>query len=355
MMTKVDTTYIIEQLVRLATSPSPVGYTDELLASISAEFARWGLKTRHLTKGGLIATLEGKNNAEQRTLSGHVDTLGAMVKEIKGSGRLKFAKIGGYTMNSVEGEHCTIITSSEQKYTGTILTTKQSTHVYGQESGKQDRDDDTMEIRLDEVVKSKEDVLRLGIGVGDFVVFDPRTTVTPSGFIKSRHLDDKASVAVLLGVAKYFHEEGLRLPHTTNFFITSYEEIGHGASFGTPTETVEFLAVDMGCIGNGLSCTEFDVSICVKDSGGPYDLALRKKLVTLAEAEELPYALDVYPYYGSDAGAALRAGANVRAALIGPGVDASHAHERTHTQALEATAKLCIAYLLSPVETKSEK
>jgi len=355
MSITIDTTYIVQQLVRLATTPSPVGYTDEVLASISAEFSRWGLKTRHLNKGGLIATLEGQDSAAQRTLSGHVDTLGAMVKEVKSSGRLKFAKIGGYTMNSVEGEHCTIITSGEQKYTGTILTTKQSTHVYGPESAKQDRDDDAMEIRLDEVVKNKDDVARLGIGVGDFVAFDPRTTVTSSGFIKSRHLDDKASVAVLLGVAKYFSEEGLRPAHTTNFFITAYEEIGHGASFGTPGETVEFLAVDMGCIGDGLSCTEFDVSICVKDSGGPYDLSLRKKLVALAEAEGLPYALDVYPYYGSDAGAALRAGANVRAALIGPGVDASHAHERTHTQALEATARLCIAYLLSAIEARGEQ
>ncbi|MBT9135014.1 MAG: putative aminopeptidase YsdC [Firmicutes bacterium] len=348
MTTSIDKDYIVDQLVRLATIPSPVGYTDEVLRHIQAEFERLGLTAQLLRKGGLIATLPGKNTKEQRTLSGHVDTLGAMVKQVKSSGRLKFTKIGGYTMNSVEGEHCTVMTSSGQKYSGTILTTKQSLHVYGPEAGKQERDEENMEVRLDEVVKSKDDVEKLGIRVGDYIALDPRTTVTASGFVKSRHLDDKASVAVLLGVAKHLAETKAELPYTTNIFITAYEETGHGASYGTPPETVEFLAVDMGCIGEGLSCTEFDVSICVKDSSGPYDLALRKKLVALAEQAELPFALDVYPYYGSDAGAALRAGANVRTALVGPGVDASHAHERTHVQALEATAKLCLAYILSP-------
>jgi len=344
---QIDKDYLVRQLVFLTTTPSPAGLTDEILTLIQKEFERFGLVTRLLHKGGLLATYPGENTAKQRTLSGHVDTLGAMVKQVKGNGRLKFTKIGGYTMNSVEGEHCFIITSRGEKYSGTILTTKQSVHVYGPDAGKQEREEDNMEIRLDEVVKTKEDVAKLGIRVGDFIGFDPRTTVTASGFVKSRHLDDKASVAILLAVAKALSDHKTVLPITTNFFITAYEEIGHGASYGTPSETVEFLAVDMGCIGEGLSCTEYDVSICVKDSSGPYDLALRQKLVDLAEAEKIPYALDVYPYYGSDAGAALRSGANVRAALIGPGVDASHAHERTHTDALLATAKLCLSYLQS--------
>lgn len=343
----IDVNYIVQQLVHIATTPSPVGYTGEVIEHLRAEFDRLGLSTRLLNKGGLLATLPGKNESEHRTLSGHVDTLGGMVKEIKSSGRLKLAKIGGYTMNSVEGEHCTVITATGAKFTGTILTTKQSVHVYGPDASKQERSDDNMEIRLDAVVKNKEDVTKLGISVGDYIAFDPRTTVTESGFVKSRHLDDKASVAVLLGVAKYFADNKLSPARTTHFFITNYEETGHGASVGTPPKTTEFMAVDMGCIGEGLSCTEYDVSICAKDSGGPYDYALRQQLVALAEELKLPYAVDIYPYYGSDAGAALRAGADVRTALIGPGVDASHAHERTHQSALEATAKLCVAYLLS--------
>jgi putative aminopeptidase FrvX len=343
----IDVNYIVQQLVHIATTPSPVGYTGEVIEYLRAEFDKLGLSTRLLNKGGLLATLPGKNESEHRTLSGHVDTLGGMVKEIKSSGRLKLAKIGGYTMNSVEGEHCTVITATGAKFTGTILTTKQSVHVYGPDASKQERSDDNMEIRLDAVVKNKEDVTKLGISVGDYIAFDPRTTVTESGFVKSRHLDDKASVAVLLGVAKYFADNKLSPARTTHFFITNYEETGHGASVGTPPKTTEFMAVDMGCIGEGLSCTEYDVSICAKDSGGPYDYALRQQLIALAEELELPYAVDIYPYYGSDAGAALRAGADVRTALIGPGVDASHAHERTHQSALEATAKLCVAYLLS--------
>jgi len=281
MSYNLDMEYIVEQLVRIATTPSPVGYTNEVIELIAQEFNRLGLSTRILNKGGLVATLRGTNDTAHRTLSGHVDTLGAMVKEIKGNGRLRFTRLGGYMYNSVEGEHCTIITSTGQKYTGTILTTKQSSHVYGADAAKQERSEDNMEIRLDEVVKSRDDVKKLGIGVGDFVAFDPRTTVTESGFIKSRHLDDKASVAVLLGVAKYLTENK------------------------------------------------------------------RKKLVALAEEHNLPYAVDIYPNYGSDAGPALRAGNDIRTALIGPGVDASHAHERTHKSALEATAKLCVAYLLS--------
>ena len=347
MATELNMQYIVDTLVHIAKMPSPPGYTDKVIAFIQGEFDKMGLTTRLLNKGGLIATLPGKNDDEHRTLSGHVDALGAMVKEIKSSGRLKFTQLGGYMFNSVEGEHCTIITGSGKEYTGTILTTKQASHVYGQDAAKLERIEANMEIRLDEVVKSKEDVLALGIGVGDIVALDPRTTVTPSGFIKSRHLDDKASVAVLLGVAKYLTENDLPPARTTHFFITNYEEVGHGATVGTPEKTPEFLAVDMGCIGEGLSCTEFDVSICAKDSSGPYNLELRRQLTELAQQESLPFAVDVYPFYGSDASAALRAGTDVRAALIGPGVDASHAHERTHQSALEATAKLCIGYVLS--------
>ncbi|MDP3487879.1 MAG: aminopeptidase, partial [Bacillota bacterium] len=228
-----DMKYVVEKLVKIATTPSPVGYTEDVINFIKGEFELLGLETKLLNKGGLIATLRGADDTAHRTLSGHVDTLGAMVKEIKSGGRLRFTRLGGYMYNSVEGEHCTIIASRGCKYTGTILTTKQSTHVYGPDSSKQERSEDNMEIRIDEVVKSREDVRNLGISVGDFVAFDPRTTVTESGFVKSRHLDDKASVAVLLGVAKYFVDSKLTPARTTHFFITNFEEVGHGASVGT--------------------------------------------------------------------------------------------------------------------------
>lgn len=342
--------YITEQLVRLCTTPSPTGDTKAIMSYLKQEFENIGLSTKMTNKGGLIATLPGKDDERHRVLSGHVDTLGAMVSEIKGSGRLKFAMLGGYMMHSVEGERVNILTAAGKTFTGTILTTKASTHVWGQEAHKLERVADNMEIRIDEKVKSKEDTRDLGINVGDFVSFDPRTEVTASGFVKSRHLDDKASVAVILGVAKYFQDNNLQPSATTHFFITNFEEVGHGASYGTPAKATEFIAVDMGCVGAGLGGNEYSVSICAKDGGGPYDLGIRRRLERLAEQHNIPYAVDIFPYYGSDAGPALRAGNDIRTGLIGPGVDASHAHERTHQEGLMATGNLLIAYLTTAEE-----
>lgn len=349
-MNGLDLNYITEQLVRLCTTPSPTGDTKAVIDYLEQEFARLGLATQRTNKGGLLATLPGQDDEQQRLLSGHVDTLGAMVSELKSNGRLKFVTLGGYMMHSVEGEHVLVSTASGQRYSGTILSTKASTHVWGQEAHKLERTPENMEIRLDERAQNKDDLKQLGIAVGDFVSFDPRTVVTESGFVKSRHLDDKASVAVLLGVAKHFREQNLRPVATTHFFITNFEEVGHGASYGTPPKTVEFIAVDMGCVGNGLTGNEFAVSICAKDGGGPYDLGIRRRLVRLAEANNIPYAVDIFPFYGSDAGPALRAGNDIRTGLIGPGVDASHAHERTHQDALLATGNLLVAYLLAAAE-----
>ncbi|NLY53622.1 MAG: M42 family metallopeptidase [Firmicutes bacterium] len=340
--------YIIDQLVKLCNTPSPTGDTREIMQYLQEQFENLGLSCRMTNKGALIATLPGKDDERHRVLSGHVDTLGAMVSEIKSNGRLKFTNLGGYMMHSVEGEHVRISTACGRTYTGTVLTTKASTHVYGQEAHKLDRVPANMEIRIDEKVKNKEETKNLGISVGDFIYFDPRTEVTPSGFIKSRHLDDKASVAVMLGVAKYYRDNNLQPAATTHFFITNFEEVGHGASYGTPEKTTEFIAVDMGCVGAGLEGNEFSVSICAKDSGGPYDLGIRRRLVRLAEENNIPYAVDIFPFYGSDAGPALRAGNDIRTGLIGPGVDASHAHERTHQEALLATGRLLIAYLDTP-------
>lgn len=338
-----DVSYMTEALVHLCRIPSPSGNTQKAIAWLDDEFRRLGLDTRRTTKGALIVTIPGIDGLNHRTLSAHVDTLGAMVKEIKPTGRLKFTKVGGYILHSVEGEYCSIETADGRTYTGTILTTKASAHVYGDEA-KLERKEENMEIRLDERISSKEDVERIGIQVGDFVSFDPRTQVA-SGFIKSRHLDDKAGVAALLGAAKLIRDQQISLAATTHFLISNYEEIGHGASAGVPQETREFIAVDMAAIGEGQTSDEFSVTICAKDSGGPYDLALRRKLVDLARAEGIDYKVDIYPFYGSDAGAALRAGGDFAHGLIGPGVDASHSFERTHQEALVNTARLIVAYL----------
>ncbi len=345
--TKVKTLdYIVEQLVALLNIPSPSGSTEKVIQYVEQELQRLGISYTLNHKGGLIATILGEQTAPQRMLTAHVDTLGAMVKEIHPNGTLRLTNIGGFRWHSVEGEYCWIETAQGKVYSGTILTRQPSVHVY-REMEKLPRTEENMIVRLDEVTRSADNTRGLGIEVGDFVSFDPRVQVTESGFIKSRHLDDKASVAILLGIMKETVEQGKILPYTTHFLISNNEEIGYGGNSNIPKEVKEYLAVDMGAIGDGQATDEYCVSICAKDSSGPYHKEFRQRLVELAKEAGIYYKVDIYPYYGSDASAALRAGYDIVHGLIGPGIDASHSHERTHKQALENTFKLIQAYLNS--------
>ena len=337
--------YIISNLEELLNISSPTGNTDKAVDFVEEKFKKLGIQTKRTTKGALLATIEGKDKSKEVTLSAHVDTLGAMVKEIKSNGRLKISQLGGYSWNTIEGEHVRIETSDRNIYSGTVMTTKASSHVHGGETSSIERNADNMEIRIDERVSSKEDVEKLGIDVGDFVNFDPRVVLTESGFIKSRHLDDKAGVVALLGIAKHLVDKDISPNYTTNFFISTYEEVGHGAAASIPDKTFEMIAIDMSAPGDGQASDEFSVTICAKDSTGPYDFELRKRLIDLAKEEDLNYKVDIYPYYGSDGSAALRAGYDFKVGLIGPGVDASHSFERTHKEAIDNTVKLGIAYL----------
>lgn len=343
----INQTYLLEHLKELLEIPSPTGFTKEAVDYVEKEFSALGIASVKTVKGALIGTIKGKNDEKHRLLSAHVDTLGGMVKEIKGNGRLKLTQIGGYSWNTIEGEYCTVHTAEGKKITGTIMVTAASTHVHGEKTSSTARSADTMEVRLDEVVTGSDDVKALGIEVGDFVSFDPRVQITESGYIKSRHLDDKACVACLLGMIEAIQEEKLELPYTTHFFISNYEEVGHGSSASIPENVVEFMAVDMAAPGDGQTSHEHKVTICAKDSSGPYDYSLKNQLVQLAKGEALPYVVDIYPFYGSDASAALRAGWAFKHSLIGPGVDASHSFERTHTEGLVATTQLGLAYIMS--------
>ncbi|PEA54370.1 peptidase M42 [Bacillus pseudomycoides] len=338
-----DTMELIKQLVLI---PSPSGNTNTIIRFIEDYVKEWNVETKRNNKGGLIITIKGEDDTKQRLLTAHVDTLGAMVKEIKADGRLRLSMIGGFRWNAVEGEYCEIETASGKTYTGTILIHQTSVHVY-KNAGEAKRDEQNIEIRIDERVSSPEEVRELGIEVGDFVSFDPRVQMTDSGYIKSRHLDDKASVAILLQLIKRLQEENMKLPYTTHFLISNNEEIGYGGNSNIPEETVEYLAVDMGALGDGQASDEYTVSICAKDSSGPYHYAMRKHLVELAKANNIEYKVDIYPFYGSDASAAIRAGADVKHGLIGPGIDASHAYERTHETSIAHTEALIYAYVQS--------
>ncbi|MBU3145448.1 M42 family metallopeptidase [Clostridium sp. CF012] len=326
--------------------PSPSGYTEKIMNYIKKELQILNVQYFETNKGAIVATIKGKNDEHQRTLSAHVDTLGAMVKQINSSGTLAIDPIGGFMMNSIEGENCTIETIDGKIFTGTIQSTKPSVHISGNDARELKRTPENMEVILDERISSKKEVEELGLGVGDFICFNARTLFTEKGFIKSRHLDDKASVAILLYAIKHIVESNIELPYTTNIFISNYEEVGHGASASMPEKTKEFVSVDMGCPGLDQNSSEYSVCICAKDSSGPYDLGLRKKLTDICKKENIDYKIDIYPHYGSDASAALRAGYDIKTALIGAGIFASHGYERTHMDSILSTLDLVVKYCL---------
>lgn len=344
---EINRTEMVEFLTRLLNTPSPTGFTEQAISLCEETLSTLpGLSLVRTNKGALVGTLPGESDGPWRGLTAHVDTLGAMVKEIKPSGRLKLTKLGGYAWNTVEGEGLTVFTRSGETVRGCLLINKASAHVHGGDVGKTDRSDDAMEVRLDARTASADETRGLGIGIGDFVAFDPRVELT-DGFIRSRHLDDKACVACMIYAAKAITGAGLKPAVTTVLHVSNYEEVGHGAAAGIPGEVSELISVDMAAVGDGQASDEFHATLCVKDSGGPYHHGLNQRLRELAETYHIPHKIDIYPYYGSDGEAFWRAGGDVALALIGPGVDASHNYERTHTEALMATARWCLAYLLS--------
>lgn len=336
----------IELIKELVSIPSPTGNTGRVIQFVDDYFKSLGVSTYRNRKGGLIATIKGEDDSKHRMLTAHVDTLGAMVKEIKSNGRLRLDLIGGYAWNAIEGEYCEIETSTGKIYTGTILMHQQSVHVY-KDAKTAERNQQNIEVRIDEKVTNADEVRGLGIEVGDFVSLNPRVEITDSGYIKSRHLDDKASVGILMKLIEHLVKNNVTLPYTTHFLISNNEEIGYGGNSNITPETVEYLAVDMGAMGDGQSTDEYTVSICAKDSSGPYNYKLRKHLVELAKNNDIGYKLDIYPFYGSDASAAIRSGHDIIHGLIGPGIDSSHAFERTHISSIENTEKLIYHYVLS--------
>jgi Cellulase M and related proteins len=343
----IDENALLTFLTGLLNTPSPTGLAEPAIQYAEQAFAALPEVSTHRThKGGLLVSWPGQRSDAPRALTAHVDTLGAMVKEIKGSGRLMLTQLGGYAWNTIEGEGCTVFAHGGQKVRGSILLTTPSAHVHAALVSETKRSAETMEVRLDARVSSAEETRALGIEVGDFVAFDPRVEVV-NGFVRSRHLDDKAGVACILAAFQSMHAAGLKPLQTTHVLISNYEEVGHGAAAGLPAEVQELVAVDMAAVGSGQTSDEFHTTLCVKDSGGPYHHGLSQRLRQLADEAGIPYKVDIYPSYGSDGEALWRAGGDAAVALIGPGVDASHNYERTHSDALLATTQWALAYLLN--------
>ena len=336
--------YAWQQASDLLAIDSPSGFTDKAVSWLKAQFEGLGFSTSITTKGGLFVDLGGENTEEGLMLAAHTDTLGGMVAEIKGNGRLKLTNIGGMKADNGEAENVRLYTRDGKLFEGTLQLCNASVHVNSDYSNAK-RNWDTTEVVLDEDVSSAADTRKLGIEVGDIVCFEPRTRKTASGYLKSRFLDDKLSVGILLGFAKYLADQKITLSRKTYIHITVYEEVGHGCSASVPAGVTEAISVDMGCVGDGLQCTEKQVSICAKDSGGPYSYEVVGKLIAAARKTEADYAVDVYPHYGSDVEAALSAGFDIRHGLIGPGVYASHGYERSHMDGVYNTLKVLCGYL----------
>lgn len=331
--------FIKEQLYTLTSIPSPSSFTTKVTDYLLSELSSLGYFPERSNKGNVFVTLGGSGSP--LVLAAHVDTLGAMVRSIKENGRLRPTTIGGHQWSTADGENCTIHTRDGRVYTGVVLNKEPSSHVADQ---KTELIEENMEILLDENVTSDQDTLALGIQTGDIIAMDPRTVVTESGYIKSRFLDDKLSAAILLGLARAVREDAWKLNRKVSLLFTVYEEVGHGGSV-VPDDTEEMISVDMGCVGSDLGCTERMVSICAKDSGGPYNYDLITALSNLAKEKKLDYAIDIYPHYGSDVETTLRAGYDIRHGLIGPGVYASHNYERSHMDGVRNTFELLKAYI----------
>ena len=336
--------FAVEKTMELLAIDSPTGYTAEAEAYVLKEFSALGFDAKQTTKGGILIDLGGTDAEDALLLEAHTDTLGGMVAEIKGNGRLRIVNVGGMNANNAEAENCRVVTKFDGIYEGTLQLCNASIHV-NSDYNSTSRKFDVMEVVLDETVDSAEDVKKLGIDVGDFVCFDPRSRVTKSGYIKSRFLDDKLSVGILLGFAKYLADNKLQPARKVYVHVTVYEEVGHGGCASVPAGVTEAISVDMGCVGNGLQCTERQVSICAKDSGGPYSYEVVKKLIAAAKKEQADYAVDIYPHYGSDVEATLSAGYDIRHGLIGAGVYASHGYERSHKDGVLNTLKVLRGYL----------
>ncbi len=333
---------LLSILESLITTDSPTGYHQDVVKLLNDELASLGFQPKNLIKGGVSACISSGENPLM--LFAHVDTLGAVVQSIKGNGRLMLSPVGGLNANNVETEQVKVITRDKNLYEGTIQIANASVHVNSRVNDER-KFSDNIEVVLDEDVKNPEDVKALGIQNGDFVFVNPRFTVTKSQYIKSRFLDDKASAACLLMLARLVSQGKVTPTRKVYINFTVHEEIGHGGACGIPEDVVEAIAVDMGCVGDNISCTEKQVSICAKDSGGAYNYQLTSTLIDTAKKHGIDYAVDVYPYYGSDVEASLRAGYDFKHGLIGPGVYASHGYERTHVDGLVNTLELLIHYI----------
>jgi peptidase M42 family hydrolase len=345
----IDTRYLTRQLRRLLTVPSPTGYTDTIVREVCDELARLDVPFELTRRGAIRAVTEGVSRRPARAIIGHLDTLGCQVKSLKPNGRLELVPIGHWSARFAEGARCTVF-SDAGGYRGTILPLLASGHTFDARIDTQPSSWEHVEMRVDAFARHAHDLDALGIAVGDFVAIDPQPEFLDNGFIVSRHLDNKAGVAVMLAALEAMRREAVTPPVDVFWTLTITEEVGHGASAVLPPEVAAMVTIDNGTTAPGQNSSEFGVTVAMADQTGPFDYHLTHKLIRLCHEEDIRFQRDIFKHYRSDSASALEAGADVRTALITFGVDSSHGYERIHMHALRSLAELVTAYVASSVE-----
>lgn len=343
-MMKIDIEKILENTKKYLAIPSPTGFTQRAVEEFEKEAKSMGFKTFKTNKGALMVEVEGKNNSKSKVITAHIDTLGAMVKCIEPDGKIRYNRVGGGCFGQVEGENATIISRKNGEFRGSIMPDVASTHIYGQPGANVERNQDNMYFRLDEKISKRSDVQNLGIGVGDYIYMDTRFEVTDTGFVKSRYLDNKLAVAMVLELLKMIERQDINLEYKTYFYISNYEEAGHGISY-LPEDSFEMIAIDIGIVGDRQNSDEYSVSIAAKDKKTPYNYEFRNKLVDLCEEKGIGFKVDLYNFYSTDSTQAMHQGKDINFSSIGPGVNSTHHYERTHIESIDNTMKLLIAYI----------
>jgi peptidase M42 family hydrolase len=349
----IDIDYLTKCLKRLLATPSPTSYTDNVVRECCAELDRLEVPYEVTRRGAIRACLKGKARRPARAIAAHVDTLGAQVKRIKDNGRLEIVPVGHWNARLAEGARCTIL-SDRGSYTGTILPLKASGHTFNEEIDTQPSGWPYVEVRVDARSSTMAEAAKLGIEVGDLIAIDPQSEFLDNGFICSRHLDDKAGVAVMLAALQALVPVKDELPVDLYVLFTIEEEVGIGASTILTDEIASLIAIDNGTSAPGQNSAEFGVTISMADKNGPFDYHLTRKLVDLCTENEIIYQKDVFRHYRSDVASAVEAGFDVRTALICFGVDGSHGWERIHIHALRSLAELVTTYALSSVAIRRD-
>lgn len=341
---KLNLTYLLDTMKRLIETPSPVGYYEKMKPLLEALAAELGYTVTYDNRSTAYITVEGEDTSKTVCVSAHADTLGLMVRGVNRDGTLRIRMLGGVNLISAEGENVTLHTRSGKTYTGLLICKHHSGHAFD-DAKTLERNEDTEVVLLDEPVKDEKDVRALGINHGDYISIDPRFTLTENGYIKSRYIDNKAAVACVFAVLKHLAENGLKPAYSTVFAFSFYEEVSLGGVY-VPSNVSEYVSVDIAILGPDADGSEQTVTICAKDAHMPYDYDLTNRLIETAERVGCDYAVDLFYRYGSDASQAMRGSNNLRTALFGMGVYASHGVERTHLDGIENTARLLLAYVL---------